>query len=271
MHTKLEPTGERMIEDAYHHTKGSYVIYLMHAASYAFAESYCQNKRVLDLGCGSGYGVARISSFASTVHAVDVSSEAIAYAHEHYGRGNITFSTIDADASLPFPDDSFDVVLSFQVIEHVVNERNYLKEASRVLCKNGLLILITPDRSNRLLPYQKPWNRWHLREYAMKDLCDLVSAFFAIERSLKMGMKSDAAQIELNRYRLLKWLTLPFTLPGFPEFFRQWGLNLLHQIKGQQRITQPAKFIPSFGIEVVEFSEHVNASLNLIILARVKK
>lgn len=271
MHTRLEPTGERMIEDAYHHTKGSYVIYLMHAASYAFAESYCKNKRVLDLGCGSGYGVAKIASVASTVHAVDVSSDAIAYAREHYGRDNITFSTVDADASLPFPADSFDVVLSFQVLEHVVDERNYLQEASRVLGKNGLLILITPDRNHRLLPYQKPWNRWHLREYAMQDLCNLVSVFFVIERSLKMGMKADVAQIELKRYRLLKWLTLPFTLPVFPEFFRQWGLNLLHKIKGQEKITHAEKFTPTFGIEAVNFSEQVEASLNLLILARVEK
>ena len=267
MKTKLEPTGERMIEEAYHRTLGGYVIYLIHSASYEFAEKYCYGKRVLDLGCGSGYGASRIASVALDVHAVDVSPEAIAYSAEHYARDNVHFLTIEPDAPLPFADESFDVVLSFQVIEHVVDDRAYLREASRVLAKNGVLILITPDRKHRLFPHQKPWNRWHLREYGMTELCLLVSECFKIERALEMGMRQDIAPVELKRYQLLKWVTLPFTLPFLPEIIRQNGLNLLHKLRGQQNKSKTETFTPSFGIEVVEFAEQANNSLNLVIVA----
>lgn len=267
MRTKLEPTGERMIEEAYHRTLGGYVIYLIHSASYAFAEKYCNGKRVLDLGCGSGYGASRIASLALSVHAVDISPDAVAYSAEHYSRENVHFSVIEPDAPLPFADESFDVVLSFQVIEHVVGDRAYLREASRVLAENGVLILITPDRKNRLFPYQKPWNRWHLREYKMTELYLLASEFFKIERALEMGMREDIAPVELQRYQFLKWFTLPFTLPFLPEIVRQNVLGFLHKLRGRQDNSKVGVFTPSFGIEVVEFSEHANNSLNLVIVA----
>lgn len=267
MRTKLEPTGERMIEEAYHHSLGGYVIYLLHSASYELAEKYCKGKRVLDLGCGSGYGASRIASYALSVQAVDVSAEAVAFSSEHYPRENLSFLTIEPDASLPFPDESFDVVLSFQVIEHVVDDSAYLKEAARVLTKNGVLILITPDRKHRLLPLQKPWNRWHIREYGMTELRSLVSERFKIDRALEMGMRSDVAQIELKRYRLLKWVTLPFTLPFISEKIRQYSLNWIHKMRGERNISSAGALTPSFGTEVVELSEQANHSLNLVIVA----
>lgn len=267
MKTELRKTGERMIEDAYHENLSEYVIYLFHAASYQFAEQFCSGKRVLDLGCGSGYGASRISEIAANVQAVDVSAEAIAYASRKYPKQNLHFSTIKPGCSLPFPDLNFDVVLSFQVIEHVSDHESYLREASRVLDKAGVLILITPDRKNRLLPMQKPWNRWHLREYDMQGLCDLTAKYFDITEKLEMSAKPHIAEIELKRYRLLKWLTLPMTLPLLPESVRQFGLNLLHRLKQVPQVTTTITNKYSFGIEAVSFSQSDKNSLNLIVVA----
>ena len=88
MNHTMKITGERLVEEQYRSSLGGYVIYLMHAASYRFAEKYCRRMRVLDLGCGCGcgYGAGTIAEYAKEVHAVDVSAEAIDFARKKYNK-----------------------------------------------------------------------------------------------------------------------------------------------------------------------------------------
>ena len=167
---QLEPTGERLVVEHYKSSPEDYVIYLMHQVSYRFAKPLVRGKRVLDLGCGSGYGSAELAKVATEVHAVDVAEDVVAYAREHYKRENLTYTRIDPETPLPFADGAFDAVISFQVFEHVVDVRHHLSEVRRVLAPGGQLVLATPDRSTRLLPLQRPWNRWHVKEYGARAL-----------------------------------------------------------------------------------------------------
>lgn len=269
MNHTMNITGERLVEEQYRSSLGGYVIYLMHAASYRFAEKYCRGMRVLDLGCGSGYGAGIIAEYAKEVHAVDVSAEAIDFARKKYNKKNINFSTINPGGKLPFPDGDFDVVLSFQVIEHVEEDANYLAEAERVLKKDGILIVITPDRKNRLFSGQRPWNRWHIREYSEKEIVQLVGQRFDVVSLLQMGAIAQVASVEIRRYRLLKWLTLPFTFRGVPENWRQFGLNFIHRIRPQRHKTNKP-FEPTFGVESIVLAPQVNNSLNLVVVAKPK-
>jgi SAM-dependent methyltransferase len=267
MPIELEPTGERLIEEHYCDSPAGYAIYIMHAASYVFAETFCKGKRVLDFGCGSGYGSAKLADAAAEVFAVDVSTDAIGYAREHYSRPNLRFEAIEANGRLPLPDNSMDVITSFQVIEHVSDTSNYLSEVARVLTKDGIFILITPDRRSRLFPYQKPWNRWHLKEYDPDSLRRLITDRFDIREVLAMGAPAHIAKIETDRYRLLKWITLPFTLPGLPEAWRISGLNLLHRLRNSSTPSVAGKYIPDFGHEDIVIQPKVSQPLNIIMVS----
>ncbi|MEO6102828.1 MAG: class I SAM-dependent methyltransferase [Pseudoxanthomonas sp.] len=272
MSIELEPTGERVIEDAYFRSLGAYVIYVMHAASYGFAESFCEGKAVLDLGCGSGYGAARISKVATSVCGVDISQEAIDFARARYAAPNLSYARIEPGSPLPFDDATFDVALSFQVIEHVPDDVGYLREAQRVLKPGGVMIVITPDRRHRLLPAQKPWNRWHLREYSASGLAQLISQVFDLQQSLRMGAPWSIAGVEHRRYRITKWLTLPVTLPFIPERLRRHGLDFIHSLRSKPAAVDAQSTGPlpkyDFDEQAILIAPDPPHSLNLVMVAR---
>lgn len=263
---KLEPSGERMILEHYKSSPHDYVIYLLHLATYRFAEQFAKGKRVLDYGCGSGYGSAQIAAVASQVEAVDVSDDAISYARVHYSADNLRFSPINPETALPFDDAFFDTVLSFQVFEHVHDTNRYLSEIRRVLAPGGTLVLVTPDRSTRLLPLQKPWNRWHVHEYNQADLYKRLTTHFSNVSILGMGGRPDFINIEINRCRKVKWLSLPFTLPVIPDAWRIAGLNAIHRLRGTGANRGEPRDYP-FNIDDVTIGAGIKPSVNLVAVA----
>jgi len=258
---KLEPTGERMILEHYKSSPEDFVIYLMHMASYRFAEPYTRGRRVLDFGCGSGYGSDQIARTADRVTAVDVADDAIAYARGQFRRANLEFRAIDPAEPLPFSDASFDVILSFQVFEHVSDPSHYLSEVRRLLAPNGNLILITPDRSTRLLPRQRPWNRWHVHEYGKRELAAVLASHFDQIEVLGMTARPEMIGYELRRCNRVKWLMLPFTLPIMPDRWRVACLNFVHRIRGR-RIGQPRDY--PFDVNDVRIAADAAPSVNLV-------
>lgn len=266
---QLEPTGERMIVDAYQSSPQARLIYLMHVVTYQFAEAFTRDRRVLDFGCGSGYGSAMIACGAREVVGVDVAEEAVAFARARHTMENLSFSRIEADAVLPFADASFDTVLSFQVFEHVADESRYLGEIARVLRPGGTLVLATPDRSTRLFPFQQPWNRWHLREYDEVSLGVQLKRHFADVRIMKMGGDRAVVNIELKRCRSLKWLSLPFTLPFYPRVLRVALLNLVHRVRGSSDGGGGAAGeVPAFDETSLEIAPGLSPSMNLVAVAQ---
>lgn len=220
-----------MVLEHYQDSDQAQLIRLFHTVTYRFAQTFTAGKDVLDYGCGSGYGSATIARDARSVKAVDVAADAIAYAGAHHAHDNLEYRTIDPEGPLPFPDASFDVVLSFQVIEHVPQPHAYLREVVRVLRPRGVLVLATPDRRTRLFPLQRPWNRYHLTEYSQRSLGRLLSAHFAEVDQLTMGGEETVLAIELHRTRRLKWLSLPFTLPVIPNSVRVGALDAIQVCK----------------------------------------
>lgn len=266
---ELEPTGERMIMQEYKSSPQDYLIYLLHIATYRFAEAYTQGKRVLDYGCGSGYGSAQVSRTAASVVAVDVAEEAVAYASSHFSHPNLSFQRVDPNRPLPFADASFDTVLSFQVFEHVADTGRYLAEIRRVLVPGGTLVLVTPDRSTRLLPGQKPWNRWHLHEYSKAELVAKISPLFDSLEVMGMTARADMIDVEIRRCTKLKWLSLPFTFPGIPDRWRVAALNQVHRLRGS-RGGEAVESEFGFSVDDIHIGADASPSVNLVAIARTQ-
>ncbi len=219
----LQHTGERMIQEHYQSNLEDHLIYLFHVATYRFAAQYTNGKKVLDFGCGSGYGTVIVSPNCLSIVGVDISTEAIYYAERNYTKPNLSFLQVE-DVSknlLPFASESFDVVLSFQVLEHIREASSFFSEIVRVLTPGGILILATPDRKYRLFPFQRPWNIWHVHEYSASQLKKILEQYFIEVEIQKMGGKEEFIRTELHRIKRNKWLTLPFTLPITPEPLRR--------------------------------------------------
>ena len=269
---RREPTTERLTAEAQQENREGYVLYLIHLATYKYCIPFVNRKRVLDYGCGSGYGTALISEHSLEVTGIDISSEAIEYAQSQYSAPNLKYMRIDPAevAPLPFPDSSFDVVLSFQVIEHVQNVSAYLQEIDRVLVPGGKVIIATPDRSTRLFSFQKPWNMWHLREYSLEQLNETLSVYFAQVKLLQTGGQPEILQTELKRTSRLKWLMLPFTLPFIPEGIRRASLLFIKNLRYTLSSSSKNQYKPHFDETAITISEYEKISVDLVAVATKK-
>ena len=137
----LEFTGERYIPEE------SGDIALEHLHRYALAQRLAKGKRVRDLACGEGYGSNLLADTAISVTGVDVSHQAVAHATVRYAKPNLCFIASSA-AALPMADGTFDIVVSFETIEHLHQQQEMLDEICRVLAPEGTLLISSPNKLN---------------------------------------------------------------------------------------------------------------------------
>lgn len=146
-------------------------------ARYQFARKYItKDAKVLDIACGVGYGSDYLSQKSKQIIGIDIDEESIAYAKQHFGKkasfllGNAT--------DTPFKNDFFEMVVAFEMIEHLKEPNKFLKEVYRILKKGGKLCISTPNSAvhspdgNLMSPY-------HVKEYTYEELNKLVSKHFS--------------------------------------------------------------------------------------------
>lgn len=133
----------------------------------------------MDIPCGVGWGTSLLKR-TKLVIGIDISSEAIDYAKEHYENKNRKFHVGNMQ-SIPLKDDSVDVVICLEGFEHVSKDTgaNFLKESKRVLRLDGLLIMTCPV----LNEYGKSTgNPYHIYEYPEAELIETLNKNFRILR-----------------------------------------------------------------------------------------
>ena len=136
----IDFTGERVVPGQ---VNGD--LWAEHFCRYAFAARFSNARLALDIGCGTGYGTAELSRYALRAVGIDISSEAVRYASDHYRNANLTFASASA-TQLPFPDQSFDLITAFEIIEHLSDWTRLLTEAARLLRPGGVFLVSTPNK-----------------------------------------------------------------------------------------------------------------------------
>jgi SAM-dependent methyltransferase len=170
---QVEFTGERVIPG-----RVDADLLNEHMARYAFAARLARGKRVLDAGCGAGYGAAELAKSALSVVGADIAAEAVTFARAHYRLPYLEFEQASCTA-LPHPDAAFDLVVAFEVIEHLPGWRDFLLEVRRVLAPTGQFIVSTPNK----LYYAESRSRaganpFHAHEFEFDEFRAELSAIF---------------------------------------------------------------------------------------------
>lgn len=148
-------------------------------ARLSFVKQYFAGKSVLDAGCGVGYSSAFIAgNGARRVIGIDISDEAVRYAQVHYKLSNLEFGVMDC-TNLGFMSESFDLVCSLDVIEHLHNTDRYLNEVHRVLKAGGIYYLSTPNKKRTSLRSDKPSWAFHVREFCLDEIQEVLKAHFS--------------------------------------------------------------------------------------------
>lgn len=142
---------------------------------------------LLEIGCGEGRGIELLTSKVNSYSAVDKIDEVVVQLSEKYKEATIIQATIPP---LPFEDNSFNSIVSFQVIEHIKDDATYLKEIHRILKPGGRALISTPNIKMTLSR-----NPWHMREYTAKELTELCENTFS-----KVEMKGITGNDKVMEY-----------------------------------------------------------------------
>lgn len=175
----VEFTGERVIPGQVNDD-----LWSEHMARYAFASRFAEGKRVLDAGCGAGYGTAELAQSALQATGLDIAPDAVEYARETYPIPNLHF-LVSSCIATPFRPNSFELVVAFEVIEHLLDYRAFLNECARVVTPQGLFIVSSPNKSYYAESRAKTGpNPFHEHEFEAEEFVSELSRVFSNVRLL---------------------------------------------------------------------------------------
>ena len=143
-----------------------------------FIRTRFEGQSVLDAGCGVGFGTSFIAeNGAERVLGIDISAEALAHVAEHHQENSPGFGAMDA-TKLALRDESFDLVCSLELIEHLVDTELYLSEVCRVLRPEGSYFMSTPNQKiSSTAGGEASWS-FHVQEFTLNELRELLEAYF---------------------------------------------------------------------------------------------
>lgn len=167
---QLTWTGERFVPGL------TGEIELEHIHRYLFALQFCHQRDVLDIASGEGYGSFLLARVAHRVMGVDIDEDSIRHAISTYQCDGLSYET-GACTNIPADTDSFDIVISFETLEHLADQEKFMCEVQRVLRPDGILVMSTPD-ARVYSPNGTTDNHFHVSELSEQEFLDLIHRFF---------------------------------------------------------------------------------------------
>ena len=210
--TEIINTGERILLE-----KETSLMIARHFCAYKFSKNFVSGKDVLDIGCGEGYGSDFMAGYAKSVLGIDYDQAVIDFAKNKYHRTVVKFFVLDIK-NLDNLNRKFDVICSFQNIEHIRDTRKLLKDISSLLNDDGVFICSTCNIKDSSPGSKVPFNKFHVKEYLISEFKELLKGHFSsVEIS---GLRRGIA---LKFYRRLKKIGLfnflPHKLDPVKRFF----------------------------------------------------
>lgn len=210
----------------------------IHLNRYSMVKSVCEGKRVLDAACGEGYGSYFLKKWgAKEVYGLDIDVEAVKKADHIFGSSDVKFQCHTVE-ELPFPDYYFDMIVSFETIEHIDRPEDFLKEVHRVLKPGGMIILSCPNdpyyykEGNISNPFhKKAYNFFEFKELAEQYLGNDVDYYFgtAVNGFLNMPVSKATEPSEARTDNMLEMLNYVECGSALcvrqDQYLNQWNCN----------------------------------------------
>ncbi len=251
-------TGERFLPDCERE------IWYEHYHRYTMALDWVAGKKVLDAACGEGYGTHLLSQKAQAVVGVDIDEAAIKHAANTYQEDNLSYQKSDV-LKLKFADDTFDVVVSFETLEHLAQHDQLVAEFKRVLKPEGVLLISTPDK----LEYSDKTgfnNEYHVKELYVDEFKQLISKTFKHSQYFGQKLMFSSAIWRLN----IEPKTLQFDfLNDANQVFNKPLFNPIYLIVAASDVELEQQAGHDF-YNFAEQSEQIYGHYNAVIRAHIK-
>ncbi len=188
----LAYSGERVIPGT-----APFHAYWMHARRYGFAAKRCRGKRVLDAGCGSGYGTRILGLEATECLGVDSDPEVVRLAESLFATPGVSFAVADGTRLEALTDETFDVVVALEVLEHLPPESvpAFMAAVRRVLTPDGTFVVSVANRAHQ----DKEENPFHLSEMLFEEFKTLLQTWFTALRIEFFGQEVWGGTWHLER------------------------------------------------------------------------
>ena len=227
--------------------------------------AYCEaakivGGRVLEIGTGTGYGVEIVAPHAESFVTID-----------KYRAGGLVLPAnarfVQTEVPpLPFGDGEFDCVISFQVIEHIRDDRRFVAEVWRVLHPGGIFIVTTPNA-----PMSLTRNPWHVREYTAEELGELLGERFAdVEMYGVAGNERINEYYEKNREgvrRITRFDVLDLQ-HRLPAWMLRLPYDVLNRLNRRRLLAQNDELTISITMEDYRLSDSAESGYDLFCVAK---
>ena len=225
-----------------------------HEVVYQRLASRCSGRDVLEAGCGEGYGADLISGVANRVIGLDYDESAVAHVRARYPRVDMRHGNL---AELPLDDDEVDVVVNFQVIEHLWDQTQFVGECARVLRPSGVLLMSTPNRITFSPGRDTPINPFHTRELNAAELTELLTdAGLVVEAMLGVFHGARLKELDARHGGSIIDAQIARALADAP-----WSADLLADV--ESIVTSDFELIDAGGLD----SPGIDESLDLVAIA----